>query len=115
MSKPFGNKGAAANGSGGAAAGGSAILGKLLGGQQVAGSKTKVPAYVSQELLERLRNTVVGMQRDLRVEEPPVSLSAFVEAAILTAVRDAEAIYNEGERYPERPNQRLKTGPPIQG
>lgn len=115
MSKPFGDKGGAANGGGGAAAGGSAILGKLLGGQQVAGGKTKVPAYVSQELLERLRNTVVGMQRDPRVEEPPVSLSAFVEAAILAAVRDAEATYNEGDQYPERPNQRLKTGPPIQG
>ncbi|WKK27820.1 hypothetical protein QZH56_37165 (plasmid) [Streptomyces olivoreticuli] len=114
MSKPFGNKGGsgAGNGSGGPTAG-SAILGKLIGGQQSAGSKTKVPAYVSEATLERLRNTVVGMQRDHGVEQPPVSLSAFVEDAILAAIKDAEDTYNQGEPYPERPNPRLKTGPPI--
>jgi hypothetical protein len=93
--------------------GGSAILGKLLGGQQNAGKKEKVPAYVSVDLLDRLRNTVVGLQRDPEVDAPPVSLSSFVEAAIEVAVRQAEDEYNGGRPYPQRPHRHLKTGPPV--
>ena len=113
--KPFGDNGSGPKEgeAGGRTTGGSSILGKLIGGQQVPGGKTKVPAYVSNELLERLRNTVVGLQRDPNVETPPVSLSAFVEAAIGLAVEEAEEQHNGGRRYPTRPNQRLKTGPPV--
>jgi hypothetical protein len=113
--KPFGDKGSGPkeSGAGGRTTGGSSILNKLIGGQQVPGGKTKVPAYVNNELLERLRDTVVGLQRDPNVETPPVSLSAFVEAAIELAVEEAEEQHNGGRRYPPRPNQRLKTGPPV--
>ncbi|MFD5328916.1 hypothetical protein [Streptomyces sp. NPDC127092] len=94
--------------------GGSGILGKLIGaGGQVPGGKSKVPAYVTNELLERLRDTVVGLQRDPNVETPPVSLSSFVEAAIALAIEEAEEQHNGGRRYPPRPNARLKTGPPV--
>ncbi|MFH8520271.1 hypothetical protein ACH4CE_35410 [Streptomyces gelaticus] len=95
--------------------GGSGILGKLIGdgGGQAPGGKSKVPAYVNNDLLDRLRNTVVGMQRDPGVLLPPVSLSAFVEAAIELAVEEAEEQHNGGRRYPPRPNAKLKTGPPI--
>ncbi|MEU3189524.1 hypothetical protein ABZ686_02515 [Streptomyces sp. NPDC006992] len=92
---------------------GSSILDKLLGGQQTVGGKSKVPAYVNNELLERLRNTVVGMQRDSDVEEPPLSLSSFVEEAIAAAVERAEEEHNNGRPYPRRPHRNLKTGPPI--
>lgn len=96
------------------AVGGSGILGKLIGGGgQAPGGKSKVPAYVSNDLLERLRDTVVGMQRDPGVETPPVSLSAFVEAAIALAVEEAEEQHNGGRRYPPRPHAKLKTGPPV--
>ncbi|MFB7584567.1 MULTISPECIES: hypothetical protein [Streptomyces] len=97
------------------AVGGSGILGKLIGapGGQVPGGKSKVPAYVTNELLERLRDTVVGLQRDPNVETPPVSLSSFVEAAIALAVEEAEEQHNGGRRYPPRPNAKLKTGPPV--
>jgi hypothetical protein len=113
--KPFGGGDAgAANATGGAQrTGGSSILGKLIGGGQSTGGKTKVPAYVSNELLERLRDTVVGMQRDPGVEIPPLSLSAFVEAAIAAAVEEAEERHNGGRRYPPRPHTKLKTGPPV--
>ncbi|MFB8314730.1 hypothetical protein ACFC5T_40430 [Streptomyces sp. NPDC055961] len=115
--KPFsgndGGGGSSEEGAGTRTTGGSSILGKLIGGQQVPGGKTKVPAYVNNELLERLRNTVVGLQRDPRVEVPPVSLSSFVEAAILLAVEAAEEQHNAGRPYPMRPNIKLKTGPPV--
>ncbi|MFC9223141.1 hypothetical protein ACFT8W_20850 [Streptomyces hygroscopicus] len=113
--KPFGDNGGGPKegGAGGRTTGGSSILGKLIGGQQVPGGKTKVPAYVTNELLERLRDTVVGLQRDPGVETPPVSLSAFVEAAIELAIEEAEEQHNGGRRYPPRPNRHLKTGPPV--
>ncbi|MGW1037890.1 hypothetical protein ACWD4Z_37600 [Streptomyces antibioticus] len=98
---------------GGGAVSGSSILGKLIGGQQVVGGKSKVPAYLNNELLHRLRNTVVAMQRSPKVEVPPVSLSAFVEAAVEAAIEEAEMRYNDGDRFPERPNSKLKTGPPV--
>lgn len=53
------------------------------------------------------------MQRDPGVDTPPVSLSAFVEAAIELAVEEAEQDHNGGRRYPPRPHAKLKTGPPI--
>ncbi|EDY43221.1 hypothetical protein [Streptomyces sp. SPB074] len=113
--KPFGDKNDGTSESAGAAqaTGGSSILGKLIGGQQVPGGKTKVPAYVNNELLERLRNTVVALQRDPQVEVPPLSLSAFVEAAVAVAVEEAEERYNGGAPFPARPHAKLKTGPPI--
>lgn len=113
--KPFGGDSSGANGAGAGnqTTGGSSILGKLIGGQQTPGGKSKVPAYVSNDLLERLRDTVVGMQRDPGVDTPPVSLSAFVEAAIELAVEEAEQDHNGGRRYPPRPHAKLKTGPPI--
>ncbi|CAM5593945.1 hypothetical protein [Streptomyces abikoensis] len=117
MSKPFGSKSPTADsGAAGQATAGSAILGKLIGGQQqTVGGKSKVPAYIPNTMLERLRNTVVGMQRDPGVDTPPVSLSAFVEAAVERAIVEAEEQYNGGSPYPTRPNPRLKSGPPIQG
>lgn len=113
--KPFPSSsgGSSGGGAGGQATGGSSILGKLIGGQQVPGGKSKVPAYVREDLLDRLRNTVVGLQRDPNVETPPVSLSAFVEAAIELAVEEAEEQHNGGRQYPRRPNLKLKTGPPV--
>ncbi|WP_427251145.1 hypothetical protein [Bacillus cereus] len=116
MSKPFGGGAGSASGNTGGGTqttGGSNILGKLIGSQQVTGGKTKVPAYVANDLLDRLRNTVVGLQRDPNVDIPPVSLSAFVEAAIEVAIEEAEEEHNGGRRYPPRPNARLKTGPPV--
>jgi hypothetical protein len=113
--KPFGGGSSGSNGAGAGSqtTGGSSILGKLIGGQQTPGGKSKVPAYVSNDLLERLRDTVVGLQRDPKVETPPVSLSSFVEAAIALAIEEAEEQHNGGRRYPPRPNAKLKTGPPI--
>jgi len=111
--KPFSGDGGATNKS--QSTGGSAILGRLLGPQGAVGGKTKVPAYLHNDLLERLRDTVVGLQRDPDVENPPVSLSAFVEAAVEAAIEAAEEQHNGGHRYPPRPHAKLKTGPPIGG
>jgi hypothetical protein len=111
--KPFGNSDGRPTGEAAAAVGGSGILGKLIGGGQVAGRKEKVPAYLPVDLLDRLRNTVVGLQRDPGVDQPPVSLSAFVEAAVAAAIEEAEERHNGGRPYPPRPNPRLKTGPPV--
>ncbi|MEU7206087.1 hypothetical protein [Streptomyces sp. NPDC045470] len=114
--KPFGGgaDGTSGQSGGGAqATAGSSILGKLIGSQQAAGGKTKVPAYVNNELLDRLRNTIVGLQRDPDVQMPPLSLSAFVEAAIEAAVEEAEEQHNGGRPYPPRPHAKLKTGPPV--
>ncbi|MEU6235409.1 hypothetical protein [Kitasatospora sp. NPDC047058] len=47
------------------------------------------PAYISSEDLDRLRNTGVALQRGPNVDEPPVSLSAFVAAAVILAVVEA--------------------------
>jgi len=91
------------------------VLGKLLGGSvpEQSGKKEKVPAYIDVADLDRLRNTVVALQRDPNVAEPPVSLSAFVAAAVMLAVEEAEETYNGGRPFPARPNQKLKTGPPV--
>jgi len=112
--RPFGNRGGGAPAQpGSSAVGGSSVLGRLIGSDQPSGKKDKVPAYLPVELLEQLRNTVVGLQRDADVEDPPVSLSAFVQAAVEAAVRQAEQQHNEGRPYPQRPHARLKTGPPV--
>ncbi|MGK4578429.1 hypothetical protein, partial [Kitasatospora sp. HPMI-4] len=99
MSKPFGDKGGAAG-----QAGGSDILGRLIGDRPMSGKKEKVPAYLPVELLDRLRNTVVGLQRDPNVEDPPVSLSAFVEEAVEAAIAAAEYEHNGNRPYPPRPH-----------
>ncbi|MER5641894.1 hypothetical protein ABT095_33780 [Kitasatospora sp. NPDC002227] len=94
----------------------SGVLNKLLGSSlpEQSGKKEKIPAYISVEDLDRLRNTVVALQRNPEVAEPPVSLSAFVAAAVMLAVEEAEETYNHGRPFPARPNAKLKTGPPIQ-
>jgi hypothetical protein len=115
--KAGGNSGSGNSGTqknvGGGAVGGSGILGKLIGAQHAPGAKSKVPAYLSDDLLDRLRNTVVALQRNPKVDTPPLSLSAFVEAAVELAVEEAEEEYNDGRRFPPRPHAKLKTGPPI--
>lgn len=117
MSKPFGNdkdQDKKTSPGGGQTTGGSKILGSLIGDQQhPVGGKSKVPAYLTNDLLERLRNTVVGLQRDPEVEEPPVSLSSFVEDAVQRAIEQAEEEHNNSRPYARRPNRNLKTGPPI--
>jgi hypothetical protein len=95
--------------------GNNSVLGNLLsGGAESTGRKEKLPAYIPSDLLDRLRDTVVALQRTPSVEQPPLSLSSFVEAAVQRAVEDAEAEYNKGQRFPTRPHRHLKTGPPIQ-
>ncbi|MFD8417641.1 hypothetical protein ACFV2Q_38950 [Streptomyces sp. NPDC059650] len=108
-----------ANGSGAASGspttGGSAILGKLIGGQRLVGKKEKVPAYVTAETLNRLRNTVVALQKfDDGDAEVPVSLSSYVEEAILAALDRDEREYNDGKPFKQRRQRNLKTGPPVQ-
>ncbi|MGW7460963.1 hypothetical protein [Streptomyces sp. NPDC054797] len=95
--------------------GGSAILGKLIGGQQLVGKKEKVPAYVTAETLNRLRNTVVALQKfDDDDAEVPVSLSSYVEEAILAALDRDEREYNGGQPFKQRRQRNLKSGPPVQ-
>ncbi|MEV5598938.1 hypothetical protein [Streptomyces sp. NPDC052496] len=94
------------------------ILGKQLGGERLteeAGKKEKVPAYVSAAVLNRLRNTVVAMQRiDDEDAEVPISLSSYVEAAIVAQIRRDEREYNGGQPFKQRRQRNLKTGPPVQ-
>lgn len=92
------------------------ILGKELADQAPAkpGTKEKIPAYVTPEVMNRLRNTVVAMQRiDDEDAEVPVSLSAYVEAAVLAQIRRDEREYNGGNPFPQRRRKNLKTGPPV--
>lgn len=92
------------------------ILGKELGGQAPAspGTKEKIPAYVAPDVMNRLRNTVVALQKiDDEDAEVPVSLSAYVEAAVLAQIRRDERAYNEGNPFPQRRQKNLKTGPPV--
>ncbi|MEU2378705.1 hypothetical protein [Streptomyces misionensis] len=84
------------------------ILGKELGDkapQAAPGAKEKVSAYVTPDTMNRLRNTVVALQRlsldDEDVDEP-VSLSAYVEAATLARIRRDEREYNGGNPFPQR-------------
>ncbi|GAA5083314.1 MULTISPECIES: hypothetical protein [Actinomycetes] len=92
------------------------ILGKELGGQAPTspGTKEKIPAYVTPDVMNRLRNTVVALQKiDDEDAEVPVSLSAYVEAAVLAQIRRDEREYNGGNPFPQRRQKNLKTGPPV--
>ncbi|AVI00047.1 hypothetical protein C5L38_33750 (plasmid) [Streptomyces sp. WAC00288] len=92
------------------------ILGKELGGQAPVspGTKEKIPAYVTPDTMNRLRNTVVALQRiDDEDADVPVSLSAYVEAAVLERIRRDEREYNGGKPFPQRRQKNLKTGPPV--
>lgn len=91
------------------------ILGKELGGQAAKpGTKEKIPAYVTPEVMNRLRNTVVALQRiDDEDADVPISLSAYVEAAVLAQIRRDEREYNTGNPFPQRRQKNLKTGPPV--
>ncbi|MFC8899027.1 hypothetical protein [Streptomyces cinereoruber] len=73
-----------------------------------AGGKKKVPAYIADVLLDRLRNTVVALQGADRT----VTLSSFVQDAVAAAVKEAEGKHNGGRPFPAR-RKELKTGPPI--
>lgn len=92
------------------------ILGKELGGQTPAspGTKEKIPAYVTPDVMNRLRNTVVALQKlDDEDADVPVSLSAYVEAAVLAQIRRDEREHNSGNPFPQRRQKNLKTGPPL--
>lgn len=73
-----------------------------------AGGKKKVPAYIAEALLDRLRNTVVALQGTDRT----VTLSSFVQDAVAAAIKEAEGKHNSGRPFPAR-RKELKTGPPI--
>lgn len=94
------------------------ILGKALGGERLTtevGKKEKVPAYLSADAMNRLRNAVVALQRiDDEDADVPVSLSSYVEAAVLAQIRRDERAYNNGAPFPQRRQKNLKTGPPVQ-
>jgi hypothetical protein len=83
---------------------------------EAAGSKQeKLPAYAPHWLIERLRNTVVALQRMPGAEaEAPATLSELCQTACLREVRRLEAEYNNGEPFPARAKRKLRTGPPIQ-
>ncbi|MFG2715280.1 hypothetical protein ACGFX2_32670 [Streptomyces goshikiensis] len=83
------------------------LLGKELGAQKSGpGAKEKIPAYVSPETMNRLRNAVVALQRiDDEDADVPVSLSACVEAAVLAQLRRDEREYNAGSPFPQRRNK----------
>ncbi|WP_143645480.1 hypothetical protein [Streptomyces swartbergensis] len=74
-------------------------------------AKTKVPAYIEPADLDRLRNTVVGLQKHPDVLDPPISLSSFVADAIMAAVKEAERRYTQGRPFPARRRRDLPTGP----
>ncbi|MCX4632712.1 hypothetical protein [Streptomyces sp. NBC_01443] len=77
-------------------------------------SSSRAPAYVTPDVMNRLRNAVVALQRiDDEDADVPVSLSAYVEAAVLAQLRRDEREYNNGAPFPQRRNKNLKTGPPV--
>ena len=79
-----------------------------------AGSKQeKLPAYAPHWLIERLRNTVVALQR-LPEADAPDTLSALCQQACLREVQRLEAEYNDGAPFPERTRRKLRPGRPIQ-
>ncbi|WP_073747336.1 MULTISPECIES: hypothetical protein [unclassified Streptomyces] len=95
------------------------ILGKQFSGaapQAAApGSKEKVPAYVTPEVMNRLRNAVVHMQGLAALDddvEAPLSLSAYVEEAIVEKLSRDERLYNNGNPFKQRRLKNLKSGPP---
>jgi hypothetical protein len=94
------------------------ILGKEFGGktpQAAPGSKEKVPAYIHPDVMNRLRNTVVALQGLAVLDEDvdaPLSLSAYVEAAIVEKLRRDEREHNKGNPFRQRRQKHLKSGPP---
>ncbi len=79
------------------------------------GSKQeKLPAYAPHWLIERLRNTVVALQRLPEAADAPDTLSGLCQQACLREVQRLEAEYNNGAPFPERTRRRLRTGRPIQ-
>jgi hypothetical protein len=75
----------------------------------------KLPAYAPHSLIERLRNTVVALQRTPEAEDAPATLSELCQQAVLREVQRLERKYNDGNPFPERSRKRLRTGRPIQG
>jgi hypothetical protein len=89
------------------------VLGKRLGPIPTEGKKEKVPAYMTGEALNRLRNAVVALQKlDDDDADIPVSLSAYVEQAVLERIERDELTYNNGQPFKQRRQRNLKTGPP---
>jgi hypothetical protein len=75
----------------------------------------KLPAYAPHWLLERLRNTVVALQRlPQAAEDAPATLSELCQTACLREVWRLEAEYNGGAPFPVRARRKLRTGRPIQ-
>ncbi|MEU4273289.1 hypothetical protein [Streptomyces sp. NPDC026092] len=81
------------------------------------GGKVKVPAYITNESLDRLRNTVVALQGDDPPAKPARSatLTSFVQAAITAAMKQAKEKHNGGRAFPrtaqgaeDRPANRLR-------
>ena len=75
----------------------------------------KLPAYAPHWLIERLRNTVVALQRlPQAADDAPATLSELCQTACLREVRRLEAEYNGGAPFPVRARRKLRTGRPIQ-
>jgi hypothetical protein len=75
----------------------------------------KLPAYAPHWLIERLRNTVVALQRlPQAADDAPATLSELCQTACLREVQRLEAEYNGGEPFPVRARRKLRTGRPIQ-
>lgn len=71
--------------------------------------KTRFGTQVPVELIERVRRTVAGLQR----EQPELTLSQFVTDALTDYTRQMEKEHNGGE--PFGPVRRLRRGPRIKG
>ncbi|MEU2078601.1 hypothetical protein [Streptomyces sp. NPDC013489] len=93
------------------------ILGKELGDkapQAAPGTKEKVPAYITPDTMNRLRNTVVALQGLAVLDddvEAPLSLSSYVEEAIIEKLRRDEREHNSGNPFKQRRLKKLKSGP----
>jgi len=51
--------------------------------------------------------------RAARDADVPVSLSSYVEAAVLAQIRRGEREHNNGQAFPQRRQKNLKSGPPV--
>ena len=65
--------------------------------------KQRVTIYVSNDLIERVRDAVYW--------EPSFTLAEFAELAFTQALKDLEQ--KKGQPYPSRKTHRLKSGRPI--
>ncbi|HWU08480.1 MAG TPA: hypothetical protein VN520_19220 [Streptomyces sp.] len=61
-----------------------------------ASGKSKVPAYLTDTLLDQLRNTVAALQAG----DHTVTLSSFVQDAVAAAIEEAEGKHNGGRPFP---------------